>query len=159
MNPVMTAMEALWRPKTTWVALAACMLLAQCKSGPPPAPGDQSYHGRANAAYRNGYHHGFMDGTKKLEPNFERYHNEYTPSARELFGRAYQAGYEAGRHNAPASSGDEDRAFQNGRDAGQSDALNGVRPDPSRYRSQYSTGSEGAFRDGYAAGFEEGRKE
>ena len=139
--------------------LGAVLMLGQCASGPPPAPGDAAYHGKQTAAYRNGYHHGFMDGTKKLEPSFERYHEEYTPPMSTVFSQGYRAGYEAGRHNAPATSVDEDRALQNGHDAGQSDAQNGLRPDPARYRNQFSAGSEKAFREGYQQGFAEGRKE
>jgi len=139
--------------------LAICLLLGQCANGPPPAPGDNAYHGKESKAYRNGYHHGFMDGTKKLEPSFERYYNEYAPAMSSVFSRGYQTGYEAGRHNAPATPADEDRAFQNGHDAGQADSQNGMRPDPGRYRSQFSTGSEKAFREGYAKGFEDGRRE
>ncbi len=138
---------------------AVCLLLGQCASGPPPAPGDNSYHGKQATAYRNGYHHGFMDGGKALDASFERYHGEYAQEMSGIFSQGYRVGYEAGRHNAPAAPVDEDRALQNGRDAGQSDAQNGLRPDPMRYRSQFSTGSEKAFQEGYQRGFAEGRKE
>jgi hypothetical protein len=139
--------------------LAACLLLSQCKSGPPPAPGDKAFHGGDAKAYRDGYHHGYSDGMEKLEPSFERYYPEYSAETKEVFHGGYRAGYDAGRHGAPATSGDEDRASQNGYDAGQSDAQNGLRPDPSRYRSQYSAGSEAAFREGYARGYRDARRE
>jgi hypothetical protein len=147
-------------PLLRLLALAALpLLLGQCASGPPPAPGDSAYHGKQTTAYRNGYHHGYMDGANRLDPSFERYHEEYAAKLSNVFSEGYRAGYEAGRHNAPAAAGDEEQAFQNGRDAGHSDAQNALRPNPARYRDQYSAGSEKAFREGYAKGFEEERKE
>jgi hypothetical protein len=141
------------------LVLAAFVLLAQCAGGPPPAPGDSAYRGKEAKAYRNGYHHGYQDGTGKLEPSFERYYQEYPPEMSGVFSRGYQSGYEAGRHNAPANPADEDRAWQNGYDAGQGDAQNGAQPNPARCRSQYSTGSEAVFREGYAKGYQDARRE
>jgi hypothetical protein len=139
-------------------AVAAVCLLAQC-SNQPPAPGDKDIHGRAQTnAYRDGYHHGFMDGSRMMDFNFERYHDEYKPETKEVFHTGYQKGFSEGRRNASASPADQDRAYQNGYDAGQSDAQNGASPSPDRYRSQFSTGSEASFRDGYAKGYREGRK-
>ena len=140
------------------LALAALALLCQCTS-PPPAPGDSAYHGKQAAAYRLGYHHGFMDGSNKLDDNFERYHDEYQPEGREAFARGYQVGLEAGRHSATADAPDQDRVYQNGYDAGQADAENGTRPDYRRYRTQFSSGSEPSFREGYEKGWETARKQ
>lgn len=151
--------SGLWKCRIAVGMMAVCLVLNQCTSGPPPAPGDSAYHGKQAAVYRNGYHHGFMDGGKKLEPSFERYHDEYALEMGGVFSQGYRVGYEAGRHNAPAAEVDEDRALQNGRDAGQSDAQNGLRPDPTRYQSQFSAGSEKAFSEGYRQGYGEGRKE
>jgi hypothetical protein len=140
---------------------AACLLflLSQC-AGPPPAPGDKDYHGRKQTnAYREGYHHGFMDGSRKLDPNFERYHDEYLPATQQTFAIGYQKGYDAGRPSAPATPADEERAFQNGHEAGQTDARNGLQPNHQRYRNQFSTGTEGAFHQGYVKGYEEARRE
>ncbi len=140
--------------------MAAVCLLSQC-AGPPPAPGDKDIHGRKQTnAYREGYHHGFMDGSHKLDFDFERYHEEYLPETKEAFSNGYhRKGFPEGRHNAPATTEDQDRIFQNGYDAGQSDAQNGSAPDPARYRNQFSTASKASFRDGYAKGYREGRKE
>jgi hypothetical protein len=139
-------------------ALAVVCLLGQC-TNQPPAPGDKDIHGRAQTnAYRDGYHHGFMDGSHKLDFDFERYHDEYRPETKEVFRSGYQKGFADGRHQAPASPADEDRAYQNGYEAGQSDAQNGASPSPDRYRNQFSIGSEASFRDGYAKGYREGRK-
>jgi hypothetical protein len=142
-----------------WFLVSMCLMLSHCASGPPPAPGDSAYHGKETRNYRNGYHHGFMDGSKKLEPSFERYHDEYPLAMSEIFSKGYQNGYEAGRHNAPATPADEERGYQNGYEAGQADAQNGTQPDPMRYRSQFSAGSEAAFREGYAKGYQDGRRE
>ena len=137
--------------------LATAALLCQC-AGPPPAPGDKTFHGKQNTGYRVGYHHGFMDGSKKLEENFERYHDEYLPTTREAFARGYQIGHEAGRHSAAADAADQDTAYQNGYDAGAADAINGTRPDHRRYRSQFTTASEPSFREGYVKGWHDARE-
>ena len=134
----------------------ATLLLAACAS-PPPAPGDKAFHGKQNTAYRLGYHHGFMDGSKKLDDNFERYHDEYLAEGRDAFARGYQIGHEAGRHDAAADDADQDRAFQNGYDAGAADAVNSTRPDHTRYRSQFSTAAEPLFREGYEKGWHDAR--
>jgi len=136
---------------------ALAMLLGQC-TGPPPAPGDSAYRGRQVAAYRLGYHHGFMDGSNNLDDNFERYHDEFEPVGRDAFARGYQVGHEAGRRGAAADAADQDRAYQNGYDAGQADAMNGARPDPGRYRTQFTAGSEASFREGYEKGWHDARE-
>ncbi len=139
-------------------ALVAIVVLSHC-AGPPPAPGDSIYHGKQAAAYRLGYHHGFMDGSIKQDESFERYHDEYQADGRDAFARGYQAGYEAGRHSAAADAPDQDRAFRNGYDAGQADAMNGTRPDHRRHRAQFTPGTESSFHEGYEKGWEEGRKQ
>lgn len=138
------------------LGLAAALVLSHC-SAPPRAPGDSVYRGGQATAYRLGYHHGFMDGSRKLDDNFERYHDEYRPEGRDVFARGYQLGHDAGRHSAAADATEEDRAFQDGYDAGQADAENGARPDHRRYRSQFSAGSEPAFREGYNKGYHDVR--
>lgn len=143
---------------TSLLTLICLLLLSQCTS-PPPAPGDSAYRGKQTAAYRLGYHHGFMDGSNKVDDNFERYHDEYQPADRDAFARGYQTGYEAGHHSAAADAADQDRAYQNGYDAGQADAENGARPDHRRYRIQFGTGSEPSFRQGYEKGWEDARKQ
>ena len=56
------------KPTQFLSALAVVCLLSQC-TNPPPAPGDKDIHGRKQTnAYREGYHHGFMDGSHKLGP-------------------------------------------------------------------------------------------
>lgn len=139
-------------------AIAALTLLNQCTS-PPPAPGDSAYRGKQTAAYRLGYHHGFMDGSNKLDDNFERYHVEYQPENRDAFAKGYQTGHEAGLHGAAADAADQDRAYQFGYDSGHTDSVNGARPDHRRYRRQFGTDSEQLFREGYEKGWEDGRKE
>lgn len=147
-------MKTLLRP----LALLALALLSQC-AGPPPAPGDRAFQGRQNTAYRLGYHHGFMDGSRKLEENFERYHDEYLPETRTAFSKGYQTGHQAGLHSAAADDADQDRAYQEGYDAGQADALNDAPPDHRRYRAQFSAASEPSFREGYERGWHEARRE
>ena len=137
--------------------IACAVLLSDC-AGPPPAPGDKAFHGKASAAYRLGYHHGFMDGSNKLAENFERYHDEYQPQGRDAFARGYQGGHEAGRHSAAASTADQDTAYQNGYDAGAADAINSTRPDHRRYRSQFTAASEPSFREGYEKGWHDARQ-
>lgn len=139
-------------------ALAALMLLSQCTS-PPPAPGDSAYRGKQTSAYRLGYHHGFMDGSNKVEDNFERYHDEYQPDVRDAFSKGYQTGHEAGYLSTAVDAADQDRAYQYGYDAGQADSENGNRPDYRRYRRQFGTAAEFAFREGYEKGWEDARKQ
>ncbi len=143
---------------TSLLTLVCALLLSQC-AGPPPAPGDSVFHGKQASAYRLGYHHGFMDGTGKLDDNFERYHDEFRPEGREAFARGYQAGHESGRRGAAADDTDLDRAYQNGHDAGLADAENGAKPDYRRYRNQFNAGSAPSFRDGYEKGWEEARRQ
>ena len=143
---------------TSLLTLCFALLLGHC-TGPPPAPGDSAYRGKQTAAYRLGYHHGFMDGSNKLDDNFERYHDEYQPEGRDAFARGYQVGHEAGRHSAAANDADQDRAYQNGYDAGAADAANGARPEHRRYRAQFTTGSEPSFREGYEKGWHDAREQ
>ncbi|HEY2573487.1 MAG TPA: hypothetical protein VGH65_05430 [Verrucomicrobiaceae bacterium] len=133
------------------------MLLAQCAT--PPAPGDSAYHGNQRVAYRLGYHHGFMDGSHRLEENFERYHDAYQPDGREAFARGYEAGHAAGRSGATTDPADQDRAYRDGYDAGQADAVNSMRPDFQRHREKFGAGSGAAFREGYETGWREGRNQ
>jgi flagellar biosynthesis/type III secretory pathway protein FliH len=99
-----------------------------------------------------------MDGSNNLDDNFERYHDEYEPEGRDAFARGYQTGHEAGRHSAAADAADQNRAHQNGYDAGQADAMNGAKPDPRRYRTQFTTATESSFREGYEKGWHDARE-
>ena len=141
------------------LAIAALVLLSQCIGRPPPAPGDAAYHGKQTNAYRLGYHHGFMDGSNKLEDNFERHHDEYQPSTRDAFAKGYHLGHESGRHSAAADAADQDQAYQNGYDAGHADAQNGATPGHRRYRAQFTADTEPSFREGYEKGWHDGREQ
>ena len=138
--------------------LLALALLSQC-AGPPPAPGDRAFHGRENTAYRLGYHHGFMDGERKAPENFERHRGHFTAETRDAFAAGYHSGFDAGRHSASADEADQDIAYQNGYDAGAADAVNGIRPDHTRYRSRFGTASEPSFREGYEKGWHDAREQ
>lgn len=100
-----------------------------------------------------------MDGSNKLDDNFERYHDEYLLESRDAFAKGYQTGHEAGYRSSAADAADQDRAYQYGYDAGQTDAENGSRPDHRRHRRQFGTGAESSFREGYAKGWEDARKQ
>ncbi|MEI6537613.1 MAG: hypothetical protein WCN98_19880 [Verrucomicrobiaceae bacterium] len=141
-------------------ALSAALLLSQCKTAPPPAPGDGAYRGAQVKAYRAGYHHGFMDGGNGLDENFERYHDEYQNETAEVFARGYHVGHEAGRQQqSKASTSDQDRAWRDGYDAGRADCENSLSPSFKRHRAEYSTATEASYSQGYTRGFHDFRSQ
>ena len=141
-------------------ALAALMLLSQCQTGPPPAPGDGAYRGAQVKAYRAGYHHGFMDGSNGLDENFERYHDEYLAEMVLVFASGYRTGHESGRQQqSKATTTDQDRSWRDGYDAGRTDCENGLSPSFKRHRAEYSTATETSYSQGYTRGFHDFRSQ
>ncbi len=139
-------------------ALLALALLTQCKTAPPPAPGDGAYRGAEIKAYRSGYHHGFMDGGNGLEEDHERYHDEYQTGTADVFSRGYRVGFEAGRQQqSHASAADQERARRVGYDAGRADSENSISPSYKHHRADYTTATETSYSQGYAQGYHDFR--
>lgn len=148
------------KPLTRIFALSAALLLSQCQSTPPPAPGDEAYSGAKAKTYRSGYHHGFMDGSSGRDENFERYHDEYPADMVLMFSSGYHNGHAAGRlQQTKASTADQERAWQDGYDAGRADSENSLSPNYKRHRAEYSTATETSYSQGYARGYHDFRSQ
>ncbi|WP_009964188.1 hypothetical protein [Verrucomicrobium spinosum] len=135
----------------------ALLALACCTRMPPDAPGSGMYSGQGEAAYRGGYHHGFQDGRRGRDSDYERYYYEYNPRTEKPFEKGYDLGYEAGEDQAEAREVDRDAARNHGYDAGHTDSENGQPPYYQRHRHAYTLDTEPTFAKGYEKGYREGR--
>ena len=139
--------------------LLVAVLLSHCASRPPHAPGDNNFSGDDEIAYRRAYYHGFEDGKRDRDDDFERYHNEYDGRTEKAFERGYNQGYEAGREQADASEEAKDAAFNQGVELGRADCENAQTPFYQRHHAVYTSSTESSFRRGYVQGYQEARED
>lgn len=135
------------------LTLGTMLSLAQCTSGPPPAPGSADYLKTEKPIYSKGYYRGVEDGKRNLEASHERYYQEYTSATETAFEKGYDHGFEAGQNLSVTDRGGEEAAYQRGLEAGVSDAQMVGSPLPSRHSDNYTPATEASFKAGYRAGF------
>ena len=143
------------------IVLAICclILLPQCATRTPRAPGDAALSGQEASVYRRGYYHGLEDAKQSQDEDFEQHHAEFDSSSANAFERGYSKGYKDGRPQAIASGEDRDEAYNQGLELGKADYMNAQSPAYERHRAFYTAGSEKAFRLGYAEGYKQARSE
>lgn len=140
------------------LSLVIQMCLVACAPMPPPAPFSGQYSGEAEVAYRRGYHLGVQDGKTARGDDYERHHSEYTGKTETAFSRGYALGYGTGDEQAGADDASQERAKNDGYNAGRADAENGLSPFYQRHRSAYTMPTEADFRKAYIKGYNTARR-
>lgn len=143
-----------------YLLAGGCLVfICQCASRTPHAPGDSAFSGAEESAYRRAYYHGFDDGKRNRDDDFEHYHHEYDDRTEKAFERGYSQGYEAGKDQADAGEEVKDQAYSQGIELGRADCENGQSPFYQRHSSVYTPATENSFRRGYVEGYKDARED